>query len=77
MRLHPARELNEFCAKMHYDMKKPLKSFENDVATITIEVEANGVTYKHTSKASDKKTGIKLASKEVLRSLKESSHSSV
>ncbi|KAL6144277.1 hypothetical protein ACLB2K_054972 [Fragaria x ananassa] len=77
MRLHPARELKEFCAKMHYDRKKPLKSFENDVATITIEVEANGVTYKHTSKASDKKMGIKLASKEVLRSLKESSHSSV
>ncbi|XP_050384255.1 endoribonuclease Dicer homolog 2 [Argentina anserina] len=70
--LHPARELNEFCSKMHYDMKKPLKSFQNDAATITIEVEANGVTYKHSSTASDRKTAKKLACKEVLRSLKES-----
>ncbi|KAK9919220.1 hypothetical protein M0R45_027830 [Rubus argutus] len=76
MTLHPARELNEHCSKMHYDMKKPLKSFQNDAATITIEVEANGVTYKHTSTASDKRTAIKLACKEVLRSLKESAQSS-
>ncbi|KAK9924032.1 hypothetical protein M0R45_032421 [Rubus argutus] len=72
MMLHPARELNELCSKMHYDMKKPLKSFQNDVATITIEVEANGVTYKHSSTASDKRTAKKLACKEVLRSLNES-----
>nr|XP_011466081.1 PREDICTED: endoribonuclease Dicer homolog 2 [Fragaria vesca subsp. vesca] len=72
MTLHPARELNEYCSKMHYDMKKPLKSFQNDAATVTIEVEANGVTYRHSSTASDKKTAKKLACKEVLRSLKES-----
>ncbi|PRQ41503.1 putative ribonuclease III post-transcriptional gene silencing PAZ-Argonaute family [Rosa chinensis] len=76
MTLHPARELNEYCSKMHYDMKKPVKSFQNDSATITIEVEANGVTYKHASTASDRKTAKKLACKEVLRSLKERAESS-
>ncbi|BBH06838.1 dicer-like 2 [Prunus dulcis] len=72
MRLHPVRELNEHCQKMHYNLKKPVKSFQNNVATITIEVEANGFTYKHSSTASNKKTALKLACKEVLRSLKES-----
>ncbi|CAB4316121.1 unnamed protein product [Prunus armeniaca] len=72
IRLHPVRELNEHCQKMHYNLKKPVKSFQNNVATITIEVEANGFTYKHSSTASNKKTALKLACKEVLRSLKES-----
>jgi endoribonuclease Dicer len=70
MRLNPASELNNYCQQMHYNMKKPFKSIQNGVASITIEVEANGVTYKHTATASDKYTAKRLACKEVLRSLK-------
>ncbi|XP_024024528.1 endoribonuclease Dicer homolog 2 isoform X2 [Morus notabilis] len=70
VKLHPAKELNELCQKMHFDMKKPVKSRENGVSSITIEVEANGVTYRHTSNVSDKKIGKKVACKEVLEALK-------
>lgn len=73
MKLHPVRELKELCQRLHLDMKKPVKSFENGRATIIVEVEVNGVTYKHTSTASDKKTAERLACKEALRSLKETS----
>lgn len=71
LKLHPVRELNEHCQKMHYDMKKPVKTSHNGVAAITIEVEANGFMYTDTSTASNKKTALKLACKKVLRSLKE------
>ncbi|PON59109.1 Endoribonuclease Dicer-like [Parasponia andersonii] len=71
IKLHPARELHHLCQRMHYNMKKPAKSCENGVASITVEVEANGVTYKHTSTGLDKRTGKKVACKEVLKSLKE------
>lgn len=69
VKLHPARELNELCQQKHYNIKRDIKS-HNGKASVTIEVEANGVKYKHTS-TSDKRTATKMASKEVLKSLKE------
>ncbi|KAJ9703323.1 hypothetical protein PVL29_004924 [Vitis rotundifolia] len=70
VKLHPARELSELCQKEYYDIKRVVVS-QNGKASVTIEVEANGVKHKHTS-TSDKRTATKLASKEVLKSLKES-----
>ncbi|RVW27130.1 Endoribonuclease Dicer-like 2 [Vitis vinifera] len=70
VKLHPARELDELCQKEHYEIKRVVVS-QNGKASVTIEVEANGAKHKHTS-TSDKRTAIKLASKEVLKSLKES-----
>ncbi|XP_062084109.1 endoribonuclease Dicer homolog 2 [Humulus lupulus] len=71
VKIHPAKELNELCQKLHFEMKKPLKLREKGVTSITIEVVANGVTYKNTSSVSDKRIGKKVACKEVLKSIKE------
>ncbi|KAJ4721640.1 Endoribonuclease Dicer-like [Melia azedarach] len=72
MKLHPARELIEFCQKEHFNMKEPVLSQINGISSVTVEVEAEGRLFKHTSLASDKKTAKKLACREVLKSLKES-----
>lgn len=69
---HPVKELTELCQRMHYDMRKPVKSHNNGVTSITIEVEANGMSFKYTSLVSDKRIAKKIACKEVLKSLKES-----
>lgn len=71
VKLHPVRELNELCQKEHYIKKKAAVFSDKGVASITIEIDANGVPYKHTCTASDKKTAKKLASKAILKSLKE------
>ncbi|KAK8987614.1 hypothetical protein V6N11_027360 [Hibiscus sabdariffa] len=73
--IHPVKELHELCQKEHYERRKPVVSRDNGVYSITIEVEANGRVFKHTSTASDKKMAKKLASKEVLKSLKEANFS--
>lgn len=52
-------------------MQKFVECFQNGEARVTIEVEAEGVTYEHKSTASNKITARKLAQKQVLRSLKE------
>ncbi|XP_057960958.1 endoribonuclease Dicer homolog 2 isoform X2 [Malania oleifera] len=70
VKLHPVRELNELCQKQGYAMKKPMLSRENGVVSLTVEVEANGIIYTHTCTASEKKVAKKVASKEVLTSLK-------
>ncbi|KAA3466650.1 endoribonuclease Dicer-like protein 2-like isoform X1 [Gossypium australe] len=70
MTVHPVKELNELCQKKHYEQRKPIVSHDNGVSSVTIEVEANGEVLKHTSTASDKKMAKKLASKEILKSLK-------
>ncbi|KAG6758162.1 hypothetical protein POTOM_038498 [Populus tomentosa] len=75
VRLHPARELNELIQKQHFDYKKSVVSNGRN-ASIEIVVGANGVIFKHTATAADKKTAKKLASKEVLKSLKESNFAS-
>lgn len=70
LKLNPVSELNHLCQTHHYTMTKK-KTCENGVASITIEVEANGVVHRHTRTASDRKTAKKLAYKAVLKSLKE------
>ncbi|KAJ6891882.1 hypothetical protein NC651_025165 [Populus alba x Populus x berolinensis] len=75
VKLHPARELNELIQKQHFDYKKSVVSNGRN-ASIEIVVRANGVIFKHTATAADKKTAKKLASKEVLKSLKESNFAS-
>ena len=67
---HPAKELNELCQKEHFDLKKPIKSTNQGVASITIEVDADGILFKHTARVADKRIAKKLASKGVLESLK-------
>ncbi|KAL5836669.1 hypothetical protein ACOSQ3_013838 [Xanthoceras sorbifolium] len=71
MKFQPARELNEYCQKERFEMKKPVVSLINGKPSVTIEVEANGVVFTHTATASEKKTAKKVACKEVLKSLKE------
>ncbi|KAK2658225.1 hypothetical protein Ddye_004758 [Dipteronia dyeriana] len=71
MKFHPARELNEYCQKERFKMKKPVVSLINGLPSVTIEVEAYGAVLKNTATASDKKTAKKVACKEVLKFLKE------
>lgn len=70
--MHPVRELNELCQRENYVRKKTKVDRTNEKATITVEVEANGVVHKHSSSVTDKKTAKRLASKAVLKSIKES-----
>ncbi|KAH9734176.1 Endoribonuclease Dicer [Citrus sinensis] len=72
MRLQPARELNEYCQKHHFSMKKTVAPRINGKAAVTVEVHANGTLFKHTHADADKETAKKVASKEVLKSLKAS-----
>ncbi|KAH9670561.1 Endoribonuclease Dicer [Citrus sinensis] len=72
MRLQPARELNEYCQKHHFAMKKTVAPRINGKAAVTVEVHANGTLFKHTHADADKETAKKVASKEVLKSLKAS-----
>ncbi|KAK9673490.1 hypothetical protein RND81_12G170800 [Saponaria officinalis] len=72
LKLHPVRELHDLCQKYHYNIGKPVRSCENGVPSITLEVEANGSIYKHTCKAMDKTLANKIASRVILKSLKES-----
>jgi len=53
-------------------MKEPIKSRNKGMTSITIEVEANGISFKSTATAADGRTAKKIASKQVLKSLKES-----
>ncbi|KAK3016702.1 hypothetical protein RJ639_005640 [Escallonia herrerae] len=70
LRIHPVRELTELCQKERYKMIAA-PSCDNGVKSITVEVEANGVLYKESCSAADKKMAKKLACKAVLKSLKE------
>ncbi|KAL9427016.1 hypothetical protein AB3S75_033741 [Citrus x aurantiifolia] len=72
MRLQPARELNEYCQEHHFAMKKTVAPRINGKAAVTVEVLANGTLFKHTHADADKETAKKVASKEVLKSLKAS-----
>ncbi|KAJ6690089.1 hypothetical protein OIU85_006378 [Salix viminalis] len=72
LRLQPVRELIELCQKQHFDYKKPVVSRNGRNASVTIEVEANGRIFKHTATVADRDIAKKLASKEVLKALKES-----
>ncbi|KAK6786604.1 hypothetical protein RDI58_015129 [Solanum bulbocastanum] len=71
VKLQPVRELSELCDQKGYTKKKDVVSRENGVAYITVEVEANGVIHKSTCSGRDKIMAKKVASKNVLKSLKE------
>ncbi|XP_049381530.1 endoribonuclease Dicer homolog 2-like [Solanum stenotomum] len=68
---HPVRELTELCDQKGYIKKKDVVCRENGIAYITVEVEANGVIHKNTCSGRDKLMARKVASKNVLKSLKE------
>ncbi|WCJ38880.1 dicer-like 2 [Euphorbia peplus] len=70
IKLHPVRELTELCQKEHFNRKKSVVSRKDGMSSVTVEVEANGVVFTYTSEAGDRKTGKRLASKEVLTALK-------
>ncbi|CAI0380188.1 unnamed protein product [Linum tenue] len=70
LRLEPVRELNEFCQREQFVQRNPVVSREDGLTSITIQVEANGAIFAHTSSAADRKTAKRLASKEVLKALK-------
>ncbi|KAK4744261.1 hypothetical protein SAY87_010573 [Trapa incisa] len=73
LQLHPVRELSEMCQKQNYTLMKPNVSRHDNVFYVTIEVEADGLVYKHTSCADNQKIAQRTASREVLKSLKETS----
>ncbi|XP_047327651.1 endoribonuclease Dicer homolog 2 [Impatiens glandulifera] len=72
LKVHPVRELTEFCQKEHYGMEKPVVSREKGMFLVTVEVEANGTIHKYTGKATDKKIAKKQACSELLSLLKDS-----
>ncbi|GKV45609.1 hypothetical protein SLEP1_g52673 [Rubroshorea leprosula] len=72
VRKHPVSELTELCQREHFDLRKPIVSRDNGVASITVEVEAKGKMFSCTQSDTDRKTAKKLASKGVLQALKES-----
>ncbi|KAH9620604.1 hypothetical protein KSS87_015515 [Heliosperma pusillum] len=72
LKLHPVKELHDLCQKHNYCMGKPIRSLENGIPSITFEVEANGAIFKHTCTGKDKTLANKIASRAILKSLKES-----
>ncbi|WCJ38881.1 dicer-like 2 [Euphorbia peplus] len=72
--LHPEKELTELCQKQHFNQKKSGVSGNDGTNIVTVEVEAFGRVFTHTSEAADKKTAKRLASKEVLKALKNIVH---
>ncbi|KAK7285798.1 hypothetical protein RJT34_20579 [Clitoria ternatea] len=68
---HPTDELRELCFKRHYEHKEEAKHGDKYVTLVTIEVKADGNSYKHTAEASTEYIARKVASKEVLKLLKE------
>ncbi|XP_049381531.1 endoribonuclease Dicer homolog 2-like [Solanum stenotomum] len=71
LKLHPARELSELCDQKGYIKKKNVDFRENGIVYITVEVEANGAIHKGTHSGRNEKIATKVASKKVLKSLKE------
>ncbi|PKI45105.1 hypothetical protein CRG98_034489 [Punica granatum] len=73
LQLHPVRELHEACQKENYTLKKPTVSRDNNRISVTVEVKAGGKIYRHTSCADKKETAKRVASRAVLKSLKQAS----
>ncbi|XP_058102614.1 endoribonuclease Dicer homolog 2 [Magnolia sinica] len=71
LKYEPVRELEDLCARKSYE-KQFVKTFQNGIASITVEVKADGVTYTETRTAANKKLAKKSAAKAVLGSLKAS-----
>ncbi|GJX71797.1 endoribonuclease Dicer homolog 2 [Tanacetum coccineum] len=71
LKLHPVKELHDLVQKNHYEMRKHTKRSEDGTISFTIEVEAQGRIYKETCQTQDKKMAERLASKSVLKLIKE------
>ncbi|MED6184954.1 hypothetical protein PIB30_052387 [Stylosanthes scabra] len=70
-RIHPFGELHELCQTENYRRKKSRKVCVDGVTSVSIAVKAKEITCKRTAKANNEKTAEKLASKEVLKLLKD------
>ncbi|KAL7586046.1 endoribonuclease Dicer homolog 2 [Lactuca sativa] len=73
LKLHPVKELHDICQKNHFEMKKSAKRGTTDDGTIsfTIEIVKDNIVLKDSCMAADKKMAERLASKSVLKLLKE------
>ncbi|NP_001316343.1 endoribonuclease Dicer 2d isoform X3 [Solanum lycopersicum] len=71
LKVHPARELRELCHQKGYIKQKNVVFRENGIVYVTVEVEANGVIHKDSNSGRNQKMAEKVASKYLLKSLKE------
>ncbi|GJW75823.1 endoribonuclease Dicer homolog 2-like protein [Tanacetum coccineum] len=71
LKLHLVKELHDLVQKNHYEIRKHTKRSEDGKISFTIEVEAEGRIYKETCQTQDKKMAERLASKSVLKLIKE------
>ncbi|XP_071711343.1 endoribonuclease Dicer homolog 2-like [Rutidosis leptorrhynchoides] len=71
LKLHPVNELQNITQKNHYEFNKSHKRTEDGTVLFTVEVKAEGHIFKESCMAQDKKMAERLASKSVLKLLKE------
>ncbi|KAI3750881.1 hypothetical protein L2E82_21772 [Cichorium intybus] len=73
LKLHPVKELHDLCQKNHYEIKKSAKRSDDGTISFTIEVlpDIDNIVFKDSCMAADKKMAERLASKSVLKLLKE------
>ncbi|KAI3807875.1 hypothetical protein L1987_23811 [Smallanthus sonchifolius] len=71
LKLNPVRELNDLCKKNHYEIKKQVKRSEDGTPSFTIEVQSEGQSFKKSCMARDKNMAERLASKHILKLVKE------
>ncbi|KAD4584078.1 hypothetical protein E3N88_21679 [Mikania micrantha] len=68
---HPVRELNELCQKNHFKIKKSAERVEDGTVFFSIEAESGEQVFKGSGTAGAKKLAERLASKNVLKLIKE------
>ncbi|KAI3783735.1 hypothetical protein L1987_42821 [Smallanthus sonchifolius] len=71
LRLHPVKELHDLCQKNHYEIKKTAKRAEDGTMCFSLEIESEGKVFKESYMSTDKKMAERLASKNVLKLIKE------
>ncbi|RZC92104.1 hypothetical protein C5167_027992 [Papaver somniferum] len=69
VKLHPVRELQELCQRNNFVCERSV-SFDKGIASLTIQVKGEKISYCHTCTGANKKMAKKLASKAVLDYLK-------
>lgn len=65
------KELHDLTQKNHYELRKSAKRTDDGTIYFTIEVDAEGIVFKESCMAQDKKMAERIASKSVLKLLKE------
>ncbi|KAK9075164.1 hypothetical protein SSX86_003484 [Deinandra increscens subsp. villosa] len=71
LKLHPVKELHDLCQKNQMEIKKTAKRAEDGTVCFTIEVQVEEQVLKESGMAADKKMAERLASKSVLKLIKE------